>query len=209
MPSWEPPAAILLLRRGGGGGGSAGSAGGGAGRLRGAGGRQVDEVELRAADAAVAVAVDRDPVAVPDLLGRQLLAAEVAVLVAVEALEERRVVAAGDPRAEKHCAGKRQPFEFGQREHPARLAGAQGYYVCRSDKPVSAARQRRRRAGTPGCAWTAAAALPTAPRCPCGTRCRGRRRSPTTGRGRSRLSARPGASRRSRRSSAPRWACSR
>src|SRR5207249_2228860 len=61
------------------------------------------------------------------------------------------------------------------------------------------------RRGWPGCGAWLAGDPPTCRRCPCGRRLRRRRRAPTTSRDRSRFSARPGASRRSPRSSAPRW----
>ena len=69
--------------------GGVGAAGGGAGLRCCGAGCASDGVELAAADAAVAVAVDGDPVAVLRRRGGQLCLAQVAVLVAIEALEQR------------------------------------------------------------------------------------------------------------------------
>src|SRR5687768_15894446 len=155
---------FLLFRRRGGA-----CAGGGAGGLLRRRLRQ-DGVELGTADAAVAIAVDGDPVAVLRRIGGELFPAQVAVLVAVEALEQRslRLGAPGEPGAKQQRGGKDEPFEAGQREHPATIAGESGHPVRPGGEPVSAARCRRRVAAPPECAWTAGTAPPTALRCPCG-----------------------------------------
>ena len=95
-----------------GSGGRRGAAGGGAGRgLLGWLGQL--GVELFAADAAVAVAVDRDPVAVAGFRRGQLVGAQVAVLVLVEAVEQRRlgIRAPGEPGEQQQGGGEHQPFE--------------------------------------------------------------------------------------------------
>src|SRR5688572_16625041 len=115
---------LLFGRRGG------ACAGCSAGRLLLRGLRQ-DGVELGTADAAVAVAVDGDPVAMLCRVGGELFLAQVAVLVAVEALEQGSLGlgAPGESRAKQQRAGNDEPFEAGQREHPATIAGESGRYV--------------------------------------------------------------------------------
>src|SRR5262245_41503980 len=207
---------LFLLGRLGFGGAAA--AGGGAGLLL-RGGGALDQAELGAADAPVAVAVDRDPVADLGLVARQLLRAEVAVMVAVEAVEQGGACAARPidddlaerhPGAEQHGGEEEQPLESGKPKHAASIGRELGQSLPRPPRPISAGgRGPGSGAGGRGCGGTAAAARPTGLRCPCGRWSRGRRRSPTRARGRSRSSARPAASRRSRRSSAPRSAWSR
>src|SRR5687767_14711758 len=63
--------------------------------------RRVDDGELVAADAAVAVAIDGDPIARARLVAVELLRAQDAVLVAIEAVEQR-AACVGVARRRRH-----------------------------------------------------------------------------------------------------------
>src|SRR5688572_13113377 len=87
-----------------------------------------DGGELAAADAAVAVAVDGEPVAVLRCGSGELFLAQEAVLVAIEAFEQGSV-GVGAPRkagTKEQRRGEHQPLKAGQREHPATIAGESG-----------------------------------------------------------------------------------